>query len=68
MTTNLEPLADSVTVAAKRLGISRSALYLELKAGRLRGLKAGRRTIISRAAQVDWLAALPASHATATDA
>lgn len=58
MSTVLEPLADSVVTAAKRLGISRSAAYLELKAGRLRGLKAGRRTIITRAAQADWVASL----------
>lgn len=58
MSTALEPLADSVVTAAKRLGTSRSALYLELKAGRLRGLKAGRRTIITRAAQAEWLANL----------
>lgn len=58
MTTNPEPLADSVAVAAKRLGISRSAIYLELKAGRLHGLKAGRRTIITRAAQADWVSGL----------
>lgn len=58
MSKALEPLADSVAVAAKRLGISRSATYLELKAGRLRGLKAGRRTIITRTAQADWVASL----------
>ena len=53
-----EPIADSVAVAAKRVGLSRSGLYLELKAGRMRALKAGRRTIVPRAAQADWLANL----------
>lgn len=38
--------------------VSRSFAYLEIKAGRLRPLKAGRRTLIPRQAAEDWLNAL----------
>lgn len=54
----IEPVADSVANAAKRLGISRSALYIELKAGRMKALKAGRRTIVPRVSQSQWLSNL----------
>lgn len=60
-----EPLADSVAGAAKRLGISRSAIYLELQAGRLVGRKAGRRTLIERTEELRWLASLPVMGAAA---
>ncbi len=60
-----EPLADSVAGAAKRLGISRSAVYLELQAGRLVGRKAGRRTLIERTEELRWLASLPVMGAAA---
>ena len=42
------PIADTIAVAAKRLSVSRTLLYLEIKAGRLISLKAGARTLISR--------------------
>lgn len=58
-----EPIADSVSDAAARLGVSRSLLYVELKSGRLEALKVRGRTIVSREAQSRWLAALPRSHA-----
>lgn len=60
-----EPLAESVAGAAKRLGISRSAIYLELQAGRLVGRKAGRRTLIERTEELRWLASLPVMGAAA---
>ena len=60
-----EPLADSVAGAAKRLGTSRSAVYLELQAGRLVGRKAGRRTLIERTEQLRWLTSLPVMGAAA---
>ena len=60
MTTPIEPIADSVIIAAKRLGISRSALYLELRDGRLKARKSGGRTLVSREAQREWLESLPA--------
>lgn len=55
----IEPLADAVVVAAKRLGICRAKAYQEISAGRLMARKAGRRTLIERAEQARWLAALP---------
>lgn len=55
------PIADPIAVAAKRLSVSRAFLYVEIKAGRLISLKAGARTLISRAEQTRWLAALPQS-------
>ena len=39
-------------------GISRSFAYLEIKAGRLRPFKAGRKTLISREAAETWRSAL----------
>ena len=59
MLTNIDRLADPVPAAAERLGISRSRLYREIKAGKITALKAGGRTLISRASQEQWLAALP---------
>lgn len=42
-------------------GIGRTRAYEELKSGRLRGRKAGRRTIISRDDAEAWLVHLPFS-------
>lgn len=55
----VEPIADDPAAAAKRLGICRAQLYLEISAGRLVARKAGRRTLIARAEGDRWLAALP---------
>lgn len=65
MTYSNEPLAYSVADAAKRLGISRSAIYLELQARRLVGRKSGRRTLIENAEAVRWLTSLPVMGAAA---
>ncbi len=59
MTNSIETLADTVVVAAARLGICRAQLYKEIGAGRLVARKAGRRTLIERTAQHAWLLALP---------
>ncbi|MBB2486639.1 helix-turn-helix domain-containing protein [Mitsuaria sp. WAJ17] len=40
-------------------GIGRTALYAELKSGRLAAKKLGRRTIIVRSEAERWLASLP---------
>ena len=53
-----EPLADSVPVAAARLGISRSTAYILMKSQELRHLKVRGRTIISRDEQSRFLASL----------
>lgn len=55
----VEPIADDPSTAAKRLGVCRSQLYIELAAGRLVARKVGRRTLIERTEQSRWLAALP---------
>ena len=59
MTPQVEPLADSVLVAAARLGCCRAQIYRELGAGRLTARKLGRRTLIERSEQQRWLSALP---------
>lgn len=53
------PLARSVQEAAYEVGISRSMLYREISAGRLRSRKVGRRTIVLDADLTEWLEALP---------
>jgi hypothetical protein len=60
MTSHLpEPIADSVDVAAYRLGICRAQLYKEVQAGRIKVRKLGRRTLVPRTEQQYWLDALP---------
>lgn len=59
MTDNNEPLADSVAVAVRRMGISKSLFYLEMRAGHIEIRKIGRRTLVPRIEQARWLAALP---------
>lgn len=54
-----DALADSPLIAARRLGVSRSQFYLELRAGRIRARKLGRRTLVPRAEQARWLSELP---------
>ena len=50
----------SVEDFCDRFGIGRTAAYAELKAGRLKAQKCGRRTLIPRDEAERWLAALPA--------
>lgn len=59
MTGAIEPLADTVAATATRLGICRAELYKQLASGAIRARKLGRRTLIERAEQERWLAALP---------
>lgn len=66
MTDNNEPLADTVAVAAMRMGISRSVFYIERKLGNIVTRQIGRRTLVPRTEQARWLAALPVSQAAAT--
>lgn len=61
MTDNIELLADTVAVAAARMGISRSLFYIERKAGRIVTRQIGRRTLVPRTEQSRWLSALPVS-------
>lgn len=48
-----------VSEACSALAISRSKLYLELAAGRLRAVKCGRRTLIPVTEIKAWLDGLP---------
>ena len=59
MSTNVEKLAYSVAELAQVAGVSWSFLYEEVKAGRLKLKKAGRRSLILLADGEAWLAALP---------
>ena len=52
------PMAYRPEAAARTIGISRSALYLELASGRLRSVKIGRSRVITRAAITEFLAEL----------
>ena len=53
-----EPLVDRVPEAAKRLGLSKTGLYAQIKAGKLHAVKAGGMTLITRADQEAWVASL----------
>ncbi len=53
------PKAYSVAEFCRFYGIGRTHAYAEISAGRLRALKAGRRTLISADAAETWLNALP---------
>jgi excisionase family DNA binding protein len=50
----------SITQFCERYGPGRTTVYQELKAGRLRGRKIGRRTVIAVDDAEDWLRRLPA--------
>ena len=49
-------VAFSVNEMAKRTGLSRSFLYLEMKAGALETLKVGRRRLVTAEAEAAYLA------------
>ena len=53
-----EPQAYDIRSFCAAYSVSRSFTYLEIKAGRLKLLKAGRRTLIPRQSAEDWLNAL----------
>jgi hypothetical protein len=50
---------------AQRNSISRSQVYIELKAGRLNARKAGSATLITVEDETAWLASLPAMNPSA---
>jgi len=54
MSTHIEPQAYDLASFCKAYCISRSFAYLEIKAGRLKPFKAGRKTLISREAAEAW--------------
>jgi excisionase family DNA binding protein len=54
-------LALTVEEAAKASGVGRTTIFLELRSGRLKARKVGRRTVISVTDLHAWLEALPTS-------
>ena len=62
-TTSLPKLAYSITEAMAVIGIGRTMLYEQIKAGNIRIVKVGRRTLITAAAISEWLESLEASDA-----
>jgi excisionase family DNA binding protein len=56
--TEQSPLAFGVADAARRSSVSRSFLYEQMKSGRLRFLKAGKRRLILDADLRAWLGGL----------
>jgi hypothetical protein len=52
-------LAYGIDELVKFVGVGRSTLYAEMAAGRLKGSKVGRRTIVTRANAVAWLRTVP---------
>lgn len=56
-----EKLAVSVEEAAKAAGVGRTCIFMEMRSGRLKGRKIGRRTVITIDDLNRWLTALPYS-------
>jgi excisionase family DNA binding protein len=54
------PIAYSISEACAAARIGRTSLYQEIKAGRLRAIKRGRRTLILPADLHRWLETSPA--------
>lgn len=56
-----EPLAVSILEGCRIIGVKRSSIYREIAAGRIRAVKAGKRTLLPMASLRAWLASLPQS-------
>ena len=56
--TDLEPLAVSIREGCRMIGIKRSSIYREIAAGRIKAVKAGKRTLLPVASLRAWLASL----------
>ena len=61
-----ERLALTIAEACRMSGFSRTSLYAEIGAGKLRAVKRGRRTAILLDDLKAWLAALPTMHTVAS--
>lgn len=55
----VEKLAFSIAEFCRRFGVGRTKVYEEVRQGRLRARKIGRRTIITKDDADDWLQQLP---------
>lgn len=53
----MAPLVVGIEQAMAALGVGKSFIYAELRAGRLRSIKAGRRTLIPVESLREWLQA-----------
>jgi excisionase family DNA binding protein len=60
LTTSIQQRAMSIDDFCQRYGIGRTTAYEEIKQARLRGLKVGRRTVITEDDAEAWLRRLPA--------
>lgn len=58
-----EQIAISVEEAARRAGVGRTTIFMELRNGRLKGRKIGRRTVIAVDDLSAWLDSLPSREA-----
>jgi excisionase family DNA binding protein len=54
-----DALAYSIKTASQKADVGRSKIYEEIKAGRLRAVKLGARTLIKHNDLVAWLETLP---------
>lgn len=55
MTAEIEIQAYDIKSFCKAFNVSRSFVYEEIKAGRLKAVKIGRRTLIPRDNAIEWL-------------
>jgi excisionase family DNA binding protein len=56
---SIQQRAMSIDQFCQRYAVGRTTVYGEIKQGRLRGLKVGKRTIITENDAEDWLRRLP---------
>jgi excisionase family DNA binding protein len=57
----MNPSAQSIEDFCDRYGIGRTTVYEEIRSGRLKAVKVGRRTLVPEEAGKDWLRSLPAA-------
>ncbi len=68
MAAQTERAAHSIKEFCDLVGIGRSRVYEEIRLGRIRALKAGRRTLIPNTEIAAWLSRLPPTSAPADGA
>jgi excisionase family DNA binding protein len=66
MRSQQERQAFSPDEVAQRNGIGRSLVFQEIKEGRLKAQKVGRRTIVTRQAEKAWQDSLPSANLSAS--